>query len=342
MSRQFTDSWLTVSTLTMMPISTSAIESHFPKTDHDCAFHSHPSCRRQAARRGTAARPAGDQRVRRRHRRAGRGGLGDRRARIRPGPSRPGSRRAGAPELDLLSTVRVLDPLLPVVVMAEGGSINLAVEAMRRGARDFVQKPLDSQRVLDNNTNAGRARPVPAAGTAARDGEPGASDCPLPPSRGSVTVNAIAGRADRPSRSVGPECADHRRAGCGKGNGRSRHSCRFSGAPRRALVPSTSDPSSTRCLPPSSMASSMGPFLTRAKIESDDSSWRTAAAVPRRDREHSSAAAGKAPPRAPNRGGCSRRSGRTRQVNVRVISGTSVRLEDEALPTTSESISSRR
>jgi len=41
-----------------------------------------------------------------------------------------------------------VDDLLPVVVMTAWGSIEVAVEAMRRGARDFVQKPWDNARLL--------------------------------------------------------------------------------------------------------------------------------------------------------------------------------------------------
>ena len=38
--------------------------------------------------------------------------------------------------------------MLPVVVMTAWGSVELAVEAMRRGARDFVQKPWENERLL--------------------------------------------------------------------------------------------------------------------------------------------------------------------------------------------------
>jgi DNA-binding NtrC family response regulator len=55
---------------------------------------------------------------------------------------------SGEEGLSLLSRIHVLDPLLPVVVMTAWGSIDLAVEAMRRGARDFVQKPWDNARLL--------------------------------------------------------------------------------------------------------------------------------------------------------------------------------------------------
>ncbi len=55
---------------------------------------------------------------------------------------------SGAEGLDLLSKIRAVDPSLPVVVMTAWGSVNLAVEAMRRGARDFIQKPWDNARLL--------------------------------------------------------------------------------------------------------------------------------------------------------------------------------------------------
>jgi DNA-binding NtrC family response regulator len=48
----------------------------------------------------------------------------------------------------LLSKIRAVDPSLPVVVMTAWGSVDLAVEAMRRGARDFIQKPWDNARLL--------------------------------------------------------------------------------------------------------------------------------------------------------------------------------------------------
>jgi len=55
---------------------------------------------------------------------------------------------SGSEGLELLEKIRAFDPLLPVVVMTGFGSIELAVEAMRRGARDFVQKPWDNARLL--------------------------------------------------------------------------------------------------------------------------------------------------------------------------------------------------
>jgi DNA-binding NtrC family response regulator len=55
---------------------------------------------------------------------------------------------SGQEGLDLLTRIQRLDGALPVVVMTAWGSVELAVEAMRRGARDFVQKPWDNARLL--------------------------------------------------------------------------------------------------------------------------------------------------------------------------------------------------
>ena len=55
---------------------------------------------------------------------------------------------SGNEGLDLLPRIRAIDPTLPVVVMTAWGSVDVAVEAMRRGARDFIQKPWDNARVL--------------------------------------------------------------------------------------------------------------------------------------------------------------------------------------------------
>ena len=55
---------------------------------------------------------------------------------------------SGREGLDLLGKLRALDPALPVVVMTAWGSVDGAVEAMRRGARDYVEKPWDNDRLL--------------------------------------------------------------------------------------------------------------------------------------------------------------------------------------------------
>ncbi|MDE3153654.1 MAG: sigma-54-dependent Fis family transcriptional regulator [Acidobacteriota bacterium] len=55
---------------------------------------------------------------------------------------------SGREGLDLLTQIQAADATLPVVVMTAWGSVELAVEAMRRGARDFIQKPWENARLL--------------------------------------------------------------------------------------------------------------------------------------------------------------------------------------------------
>jgi DNA-binding NtrC family response regulator len=55
---------------------------------------------------------------------------------------------SGKEGLDLLSRVQSIDPTLPVVIMTAWANVELAVEAMRRGARDFVAKPWENHRLL--------------------------------------------------------------------------------------------------------------------------------------------------------------------------------------------------
>jgi DNA-binding NtrC family response regulator len=55
---------------------------------------------------------------------------------------------SGKEGLDLLASVQTLEPHMPVVVMTAWGSIDNAVEAMRRGARDYVEKPCDNARLV--------------------------------------------------------------------------------------------------------------------------------------------------------------------------------------------------
>jgi len=55
---------------------------------------------------------------------------------------------SGQEGLDLLTRLQAIDSSLPVVVMTAWGSVDVAVEAMRRGARDFIQKPWENARLL--------------------------------------------------------------------------------------------------------------------------------------------------------------------------------------------------
>jgi DNA-binding NtrC family response regulator len=54
---------------------------------------------------------------------------------------------SGQEGLELLGKIQAVDSMLPVIVMTAWGSVDLAVEAMRRGARDFIQKPWENERL---------------------------------------------------------------------------------------------------------------------------------------------------------------------------------------------------
>lgn len=55
---------------------------------------------------------------------------------------------SGQEGLEVIPKVQELDNTLPIVVMTAWATIDLAVEAMKRGARDFVPKPWDNERLL--------------------------------------------------------------------------------------------------------------------------------------------------------------------------------------------------
>jgi sigma-B regulation protein RsbU (phosphoserine phosphatase) len=55
---------------------------------------------------------------------------------------------SGKEGLELISRIQAEDNSLPIIVMTAWGNVDLAVEAMRRGVRDFVQKPWENSRLL--------------------------------------------------------------------------------------------------------------------------------------------------------------------------------------------------
>ncbi len=55
---------------------------------------------------------------------------------------------SGQEGLDLLARIQEIDTRIPVIVMTAWGNIDLAVESIKRGARDFVQKPWENERLL--------------------------------------------------------------------------------------------------------------------------------------------------------------------------------------------------
>jgi DNA-binding NtrC family response regulator len=55
---------------------------------------------------------------------------------------------SGQEGFDLIERIRAIDPTLPVLVMTAWSSVAGAVEAMRRGARDYIEKPWDDDKLL--------------------------------------------------------------------------------------------------------------------------------------------------------------------------------------------------
>jgi DNA-binding NtrC family response regulator len=55
---------------------------------------------------------------------------------------------SGQEGLEVIPKIQEIDNTLPIVVMTAWATIDLAVEAMKRGARDFVPKPWDNDRLL--------------------------------------------------------------------------------------------------------------------------------------------------------------------------------------------------
>jgi len=98
---------------------------------------------------------------------------------------------SGKEGLDLLARLQAVHPDLPVVVMTAWGSIEGAVEAVRRGARDYVEKPWDNTRLLA--TLRAQVELRRALRAASRDGGPDHTARPafIAESRGMRDVIAI-------------------------------------------------------------------------------------------------------------------------------------------------------
>ena len=96
--------------------------------------------------------------------------------------------------------------------MTAWGSIEGAVAALHRGARDYIEKPFDNTRLLHLRADAGRARhcypPQPAAGKR----EPGPAPRRCAAAHCGIAGDAAGASTDGTHRSVRRQCADHRRA----------------------------------------------------------------------------------------------------------------------------------
>jgi two-component system response regulator RegA len=74
-------------------------------------------------------------------------------------------RMPGASGLDVVSALKTIDPVTAVVVLTGYGSIATALEAVRRGALHYLQKPVDADELLASFARGGAlpAREVPEA-----------------------------------------------------------------------------------------------------------------------------------------------------------------------------------
>ena len=70
-------------------------------------------------------------------------------ARVQAGCLITDIRMPGMDGLELLRRVKRERPLLPVIMMTGHGDVPLAVEAMKLGANDFIEKPFEDQRLVD-------------------------------------------------------------------------------------------------------------------------------------------------------------------------------------------------
>jgi DNA-binding NtrC family response regulator len=123
---------------------------------------------------------------------------------------------SGQEGLDLLKRIQALDSTLPVIVMTAWGSVDLAVEAMRRGARDFIQKPWDNARlisILKTQIELGQA----LRRGQRLEGEPRPAGGALPQPDRPRGLHAARAGCDLAGGTFRGQCSDHRENGSGKG-----------------------------------------------------------------------------------------------------------------------------
>lgn len=98
--------------------------------------------------------------------------------------------------IDLLKAVRDRQPDLPVVVITGHGDVSLAVEAMKLGAVDFLEKPYSDDAMLAAITSA-IARTAGATRTSAENDEIAARIASLSPRERQVLDGVVAGKPNK-------------------------------------------------------------------------------------------------------------------------------------------------
>ena len=126
---------------------------------------------------------------------------------------------SGQEGYDLIERLRTLDPTLPVLVMTAWSSVAGAVEAMRRGARDYIEKPWDDEKLLaavrtqiELRRAVRRSQRLQEANTRLQRGG-------TPPFIGDTSGHSRDPADARTHRAVGCGRAHHRRARDGQGGG---------------------------------------------------------------------------------------------------------------------------
>jgi DNA-binding NtrC family response regulator len=109
---------------------------------------------------------------------------------------------SGQEGLDLMERIRAIDPTLPVLVVTAWSSVSGAVEAMRRGARDYIEKPWDDEPSARRSTCGGRCD----AASGSRKRTPGSSAAPRPLSSATPPPFSRCARRSNASRRPTPPC----------------------------------------------------------------------------------------------------------------------------------------
>jgi two-component system C4-dicarboxylate transport response regulator DctD len=112
-------------------------------------------------------------------------------------------RLPGQSGLDLLAQIVALDPDLPVILMTGHGDVSMAVEAMRAGAYDFIEKPFAAERLIDTVRRAQEKRSLVLENQRLKAAWTGHPDMPS-----LIGQSAAIERVRMLIRSVGPTAAD--------------------------------------------------------------------------------------------------------------------------------------
>jgi two-component system, NtrC family, C4-dicarboxylate transport response regulator DctD len=112
-------------------------------------------------------------------------------------------RLPGQSGLDLLAQAVALDPDLPVILMTGHGDVSMAVEAMRAGAYDFIEKPFAAERLMETVRRAQEKRSLVLENQRLKAAWTGHPDMPS-----LIGQSAAIERIRMLIRSVGPTAAD--------------------------------------------------------------------------------------------------------------------------------------